>query len=590
MHLSAETLGRANVSQTVLDPSARLGPGPAGSPAVTPQRIRRGLGGIGWTIAGLAIAVIIAMPLLFIMSSLGFAKGEIWKHLIDTVLTVYVTNSLLLMVCVGTGVIVIGAGTAWLVTMCSFPGRGWLQLALLLPLAAPAYVLAYVYTDMLDFNGPVQSALRAAFDWRSRRDYWFPDIRSLPGAAVMLTLALYPYVYLMTRAALLQQCVCVLEVSRTLGCTPWQAFIRVGAPLARPAIAGGTALALMETLNDYGTVQYFGVQTFTTGIYRTWFGLGDQMAAAQIGTVLVLFVLALLMLERWSRRAASFQHATARYRSLRPLQAGPVKRWMMTGLCLLPVVLGFGLPFADLLVRALENFDAITDRRFLNAAGASVTLAGVTALVAVVVALILSYGKRLRPSRTLGAATNVATMGYAAPGSVIAVGVLMPLTALDNAIDGFAQAQFGVSTGLILTGGIAALVFAYLVRFLSVAHASVDASLTKVRPSFDGAARTLGHGSLARLVRIHVPMITAGILSAAILVFVDVMKELPATLIVRPFNFDTLAVQTFRLASDERLDDAAGYALAIIAVGLLPVILLTHLMARGRPGEQSERD
>ena len=572
------------MSHTTLDPGAQA-PAQSDTRRIDAAlRRRRGNGGAGWTLAALAIALVIATPLLFIMTSLSLAKSDIWAHLIDTVLATYVINSLALMLCVGVGVTVIGAGTAWLVTMCAFPGRRWLQWALLLPLAAPAYVLAYVYTDVLDYSGPVQSLLREIFGWESRRDYWFPAIRSLPGAALMLTLALYPYVYLMTRAALLQQCVCVLEVSRTLGCSPWQAFLRVGAPLARPAIAAGTALALMETLNDYGTVQYFGVQTFTTGIYRTWFGLGDQMAAAQLGSILVLFVLALLLLERWSRRAASYQHATSRYRTITPLVLGPVKRWVVSAAVLLPIVLGFVVPVGDLTARALDNFDALTNPRFLAAAGASVTLAGIAAVVAVVIALVLAYGKRQRPSRTLSGAANVATIGYAAPGSVIAVGILMPLTALDTVIDGIARTHFDTSLGLIFTGGIAALVFAYLVRFLAVGYGPIDASLGKIRPSFDGAASTLGHGSVSRLVRVHVPMIAAGLLSAAILVFVDVMKELPATIIIRPFNFDTLAVQTYRLASEERLDEAAGYALAIVLVGLLPVVLLTRLMERGRPG------
>lgn len=572
------------MSQAILGPDAPDAVTALRRPA---QVLRRGRGGAGWVLAALVIAALIAMPLLAVMASLGFAKSAVWDHLIETVLATYVVNSLLLMLFVGIGVTVIGAGTAWLVTMCAFPGRRWLEWALLLPLAAPAYVLAYVYTDILDYSGPVQSLLRDLFGWQTRRDYWFPSIRSLPGAALMLILALYPYVYLMTRAALLQQCVCVLEASRTLGCTPWQAFVRVGAPLARPAIASGTALALMETLNDYGTVQYFGVQTFTTGIYRTWFGLGDQMAAAQLGTVLVLFVIVLLALERWSRRAASYQHATARYRAISPLVLGPVKRWAVTGLVLLPILLGFAVPAGDLAARAAEDFDALTDPRFLSAASASVILAGTTAVIAVAIVLVLAYGKRQRPSRTLGAATSVATMGYAAPGSVIAVGILMPLTALDNLIDGLAQEYFGFATGLILTGGIAALVFAYLVRFLAVGYGSIDASLARIRPSFDGAASTLGHGSLSRLARVHVPMIAAGLVSAAILVFVDVMKELPATIIIRPFNFDTLAVQTYRLASEERLDEAAGYALAIIVVGLAPVVLLTRLMARTRPGHRA---
>ncbi len=554
-------------------------------PDVPRRRVRDRLRGLdGWTIAAIAIAVLISIPILTVIGNVGQSDGTAWQHLVETNLAIYVVNSLLLMVGVGFGVVAIGAGTAWLVTTCRFPGRRLLEWALLLPLALPAYLLAYVYTDMLDYSGPVQSALRDVFGWTTKREYWFPEIRSLPGAVIMLTLALYPYVYLMTRAALSQQCVCVLEVSRTLGCGPWGAFRRVGLPLARPAIAGGTALALMETLNDFGTVDFFGVQTFTTGIYRTWFGLGDVVAAMQLAAVLLVFVFCLIALERWTRGFAKYHHATNRYRSQARHELTGGKRIAATLACAIPVCLGFAIPAIDLAVRALAEPSTSFGTKFLASAGNSLILAGTAAAVGVVLALVLCYAKRLRPRGVVPPATSVATLGYAVPGSVIAIGILVPLAALDNAVDALAERWFGIDTGLLLTGTIAALVFAYLVRFLAVAVNPIDSSLKKVRPSIDGAARTLGCGPLSALRRVHVPMVLGGVLTAAILVFVDVMKELPATLIVRPFNFDTLAVQTYRLASDQRLDEASGFGLAIVLFGLLPVILLTRAMDRARPG------
>jgi iron(III) transport system permease protein len=518
------------------------------------------------------------------LSSIFADTGEVWKHLAQTVLWRYITNSFWLMIGVGCGVLVIGVGTAWLVTMCRFLGSRLFEWALLLPLSAPAYVLAYTYTDFLDFSGPVQTALRNLFGW-GYGDYWFPNVRSLWGAIAMLTLVLYPYVYLLTRVAFLEQSVCTLEASRTLGCGPWRSFATVALPLARPAIVAGLALALMETLNDFGTVQYFGVDTFTTGIYRTWFGLGERVAAAQLAAFLLLFILWLILLERWSRRRARYYQNTARYRRLPSYQLRGIRAVGAWFACLVPVSLGFLLPAAVLLEMTLKNATTTLDERFWGFARNSFILAVITAALGVIIAVVMAYGLRLRSNVGMRFATRIASMGYAVPGSVIAVGILIPIGRLDNAIDAWMRANLGISTGLLLSGTITALVFAYLVRFLAVSFSTVEASLGKIKPSLDDAARSLGHGPTSTLVKVHAPIMWGGLLTAGMLVFVDVMKELPATLIVRPFNFDTLAVRVYNLASDERLAEAAGPALAIVVVGIIPVILLSLRIAKSRTSQ-----
>ncbi len=534
--------------------------------------------GLGWTLVVLLVALLVAAPVLVVVGHLFVASGEVWSHLAETVLPRYVLNSLLLMLGVGAGVLVIGVGTAWLVTMCRFPLASLFEWALLLPLAMPAYVIAYTYTGLLDYAGPVQSGLRALFGWSSARDYWFPHIRSLEGAIAMLTLVLYPYVYMLARAAFLEQSVCVLEASRTLGCTPGRAFRTVALPLARPAVIAGLALALMETLNDFGTVQYFAVDTFTTGIYRTWMGLGQPAVAAQLGAVLMLFIFALLLLERTSRGGRKYHHTTGRYRRLprHPLRGLRAAASLLV--CALPVLLGFVLPALMLGQWALGSGEGLDADSFAHLAGNSFLLALAAALAAVAVGLLLAYGQRLnRGSRLMTASVRVAALGYAVPGSVIAVGIMVPMVWLDRQL----LPWLGV---LLFTGTILGLVYAYLVRFLAVAGNTIEASLSKVTFSMEGAARTLGHAPLATLRRVHVPVIRSSILTAGLLVFVDVMKELPATLIMRPFNFDTLAVKTFELASDERLQDAAAPALAIVGVGIIPVVLLSMAIARSRPG------
>jgi iron(III) transport system permease protein len=533
-----------------------------------------------WTLVVWAIACLISIPVVFVVSSVFAPTTEIWNHLTSTVLPRYVINSVWLMLGVGSGVLVIGVGTAWLVTMCRFAGSRLLEWALLLPLAAPAYILAYTYTELLEFYGPVQRFLRSLFGWQTVNDYWFPGIRSVGGAIAMLTLVLYPYVYLLARTAFLEQSVCTLEASRSLGCNPWRSFFKVALPLARPAIAAGVALALMEALSDFGTVQYFAVDTFTTGIYRTWFGMGERNAASQLAACLMLFIFGLIVLERWSRRQARYYHVNGQQPSRYSLHG--VRAAIAQIACLVPLCLGFILPTALLLHMTIKHASLTITDRFWQFASNSFILAALTASLGVAIALIVAYGVRLRPSWAMSLAARIAAMGYAIPGSVIAVGVLVPIGQFDNALDAWMRSTFNVSTGLLLSGTIVALVFAYLVRFLAVSLGTVETSLSRIKPNLDNAARSLGHTPTSTLLRIHAPLMGSGLITAAILVFVDVMKELPATLIVRPFNFDTLAVQVYRLAADERLAEASAPALAIILVGVLPVILLSRQMQRNR--------
>jgi iron(III) transport system permease protein len=538
-----------------------------------------------WTISALLAAALVSLPVLVIAAYIFVPSGGVWAHLAQTVLPRYVGNTLLLLLGVCIGVLVIGVGTAWLVTMCRFPGRRIFEWALLLPFAVPAYVLAYTYTGLFDFAGPFQSWLRAVFDW-GRGDYWFPEIRSLGGAIAMMSLVLYPYVYLLSRAAFLEQSVCVLEVSRTLGRGPWKSFATVALPLARPGIVAGLSFALIETLNDFGTVDYFAVDTFTTGIYRTWFGLGERAAAAQLASVLLILVFSLILLERWSRSGGRVHHTTLRYRNLPGYRLQGWRGWGALLACSATVFFGFLLPGAALLFWAVET--ATLNASLIKYALNSFFLAAATAVLAVTIAILMTYGMRLRPSAPMRAALRVAGMGYAVPGAVIAVGILLVSTQIDNGIDGWMRSVFGVSTGLLFTGTVAGMVFAYLVRFLAISLNSVEASLAKVTSNMDNAARTLGLRPLAMLRRVHAPLMWGSLLTAGMLVFVDVMKELPATIIMRPFNFDTLAIRAYQLASDEQLTEAAGPALAIVVVGILPVILLSLAISRSRPGHTDE--
>ncbi len=537
----------------------------------------------GWTLAGAITSLVILVPIISVCAYWFAPPSENWGHLVDTVLPEYVSNSLWLMFGVSLGAGSIGVTTAWLTSMYRFPGRDFLTWALLLPLAMPAYIIAYTYTGLLDVSGPVQSTIRETFGLRYG-EYWFPEVRSLAGAIAMFSLVLFPYVYLLARAAFINQSICVLEASRTLGCGPWQSFSRVAMPLARPAIAAGLSLALMETLADFGTVEYFGVSTFTTGIYRTWFGMYDAVAAAQLSALLMLFVFVLILLERWSRRRAHFHHTTNRYQKLPDVPLPPLWAAVACIACLLPLLFGFVVPVIQLGLWAIETHDKMLDQRFFTLAWHSFTLAAAAALIALAPALLLGYGNRIQPTRTMHFFSRLAAMGYAIPGTVIAVGVLIPFGALDNQINDWMRERYGEGPGLLFSGTVFILLFAYTVRFLAVSLQTVEAGLGKIRPSMDDAARSMGNNRASVLRHIHLPVMKGSLLTAVVIVFVDVMKELPATLVLRPFDFNTLAVRAYELASDERLADSSTAALAIVAVGIIPVILLSGAISRSRAG------
>ena len=529
-----------------------------------------------------AVAALVGLPVASVLTNiLSGGTSATWSHLAATVLPDYVANTLVLCLAVALGVIVVGVATAWLTAMHDFPGRRVFEWALVLPMAMPAYVLAYVYTDFLQFVGPLQSLLREFFGW-SKADYWFPEVRSLAGAVTMFVFVLYPYVYLLTRTTFSERASGMLEASRSLGFGPWRSFFRLSLPLARPAIVAGATLALMETLADYGTVSYFGVQTFTTGIYRAWFSLGDRIAAAQLAAALLAFVIVLLLIEYASRGRSRFHNTSGRRRSIARQRLPGWRGWLAMASCAVPLSIGFLLPVWLLLRLALTDVHAQFGAHFVALARNSFLLAGLTAIIAVALAVLLAYGARLSKGLLAPTLNRLVSLGYAVPGSVIAVGVLIPVTRLDHWLAGQWQNWFGDNPGLLITGGIAALVYAYLVRFLAVALQSVGTSLAKITPSMDDAARSLGLGQGATLRRVHLPILRGSLFTACLLVFVDVMKELPATLVMRPFDFDTLATQAYTLASDERLTEAASVSLAIVAVGLLPLIVLSRGISRRR--------
>jgi iron(III) transport system permease protein len=550
------------------------------APGPTAERRAAGVAG-RWALraAGLALALLLALPVLTVLASLAAPTDGAWLRLAAITLPHYVANTVWLLLGIGAGVLIVGVGTAWLVTMYRFPGSRVCQWLLLLPLAVPAYLLAYTYADLLQFTGPVQSALRGWFGW-GRADYWFPEIRSVGGAIAVMTFVFYPYVYMLARAAFLEQSASVIEVSRNLGGRSWRTFVRVALPLARPGIVAGLTLALMEVLADFGTVKHFEVATFTTGIYLTWFGLGSPVGAAKLAAGLLAFVLVVLGLERAMRGSRRFHQTALRA----PHSGGQVLKgvagWSALAVCLVPPVLGFVIPGGVLARLAFTIGDPAFGPAFVRLGVRSFGLASASAVVSVAVAALIAYGVRQARGPATLLAARVATLGYALPGSLIAVGILLPFGRIDNTVDAWMRAAVGRPTGLLLSGTVVALVFAYLVRFLAVSFNAVDAGLSRIRPSMDEAARTLGHGTRSTLVRVHAPMMGSSLLAAALLVFVDTLKELPATLILRPFNFDTLAIRVYQLASDERLGQASTAALLIVAVGLLPVVILTHAMTR----------
>lgn len=529
--------------------------------------------------SALAAAALCLLPMIAVALAAATGTTDSLRHLADTVLLRYSLTTASLVVIVAIGTAIVGTGAAWLVTMTHFPGRGALEIMLALPFAFPAYVMGYVYTDFLDHPGAVQTLLRNVTGW-GPRDYWFPEIRSIGGAGAMFIVVLYPYVYLLARSAFLRESATANLAARSLGRGSVSAFFSVSLPIARPAIAGGMLLAIMETIADYGTVSYFGIQTFATGIYTSWFSFADRGGAAQLAFCLLIFALFLATLER-TQRGAARSHSAGK-REVRMPRAR-LSGWRSAGaflFCAVPVFFGFVLPVILLVEMGLGSEQNLLSRRYLGFIRNSLVLASIAAVVTVTLAVTIASYKRFCPGKTARAASSIARIGYAVPGGVIAVGLLVPFAALDNGIDSLAESWFGVSTGLIFTGTVTVLVLAYMVRFMAAALNTYDSGLDTLNTSLDAASRTLGSNSGGILYRVHWPILKTSVFTALLIVFVDVMKELPATLIMRPFNYDTLAVQAHRLASDERLAGAAVPSLVIVLIGLIPVILLCRQLAR----------
>jgi iron(III) transport system permease protein len=549
------------------------------------------------------VAALLLVPIVSVALNLFAPASSAWSHIVSTTLLDLVSNSILLVVFVAAGVAIIGTVTAKLTARFEWRGRVALEWMLVLPLAMPAYVMAYAYTDFLQYAGPLQTWMREFFGWQSKSDYWFFDVRSLGGAAAMLTLVLYPYVYLLARVAFLEQSTSLVDAGRSFGYSRTRLFFKVSLPLARPAIAAGVALATMETLADYGTVSYFGVNTFTTGIFSAWFAQGDHAAAAKLSTILLVFVVVLIVGERIARRRARFGETKSAVARRTPLEGW--RAWMALAVCTLPLVLGFVIPVALLIRLAMADASVSTtsadDFAFVSAASSasrigefsqlawnSFSLATLTALIAVAVSLVLAYAARNQARKhgvgdwSIRFANRVAGLGYAIPGTVVAVGVLVPVTLLDHKIADGLSALFNRNIGLVLTGGISVLVYAYLIRFLAISLQTCEAGFAKITPSMDDAARSLGASNGEIMRRVHAPLLKTSLITAGLMVFVDVMKELPATLVMRPFNFDTLAVRTYTLAKDERLAEASIPALVIVLVGLIPVIFASRAVTRER--------
>ncbi|MEM6334141.1 MAG: iron ABC transporter permease [Planctomycetota bacterium] len=527
-----------------------------------------------WPLIALAVSLLVVVPLATVVfASLGDAQGS-WAHLAQTRLGTYTRNTLTLAAAVCAATAVIGTATAWVVTTCQFPGRRLFAWALLLPLTVPAYLAAYAYTDLLEPGGQLDAALRAQTGW-STLD--LPPARSLAGAAFVLSITLYPYVYLAARASFAEQSGAAIEVSRTLGRGPWASFFRVALPMARPSIAAGAALVLMETLGDFGAVEHCAVDTFATGVFHAWRSLESATTAARLATVLITFVAFAVLLEGITRRRARFYQLGTRLPPVRRTTLRPAAAVAAIVGCALPVAMGFALPVAAFARLAWSAVESHAVQIAIEAGLRSASVAAVAAAIAVVLALAVRFARRFAPGPATATPAAACRLGYAIPGTVVGLGLLIPLAAMDRGFNGLTLWAFDWRPGLILTGTAAAVVIGYQTRFLAVATALLDGAFKRLRPSLDEAARTLGSSRLEMIRRVHLPLLRGSVAAAALLVFVDVVKELPATLMLRPFNFDTLAVRVYQLAGDERLPEASAAALVIIAIGVIPVATLSRL-------------
>lgn len=529
-------------------------------------------------------AVLLMLPVLALMYESTISDGEIFSQLWDTVLVDYIENTVVLVLLVGLLSLLFGLPTAWLIAMCQFPARRYLQWAMMLPLAMPSYLIAYVYTDLFDYAGPIQSQLRDWFGWNSPADYYFFDIRSIGGAATMLAMVLFPYMYLIVRTSLKEQSYQLIHASRMMGCKPWQSFWAVSVPMSRGAIVIALALIAMETLADFATVHYFAVNTLTTAVYDTWLGYNSLTAAAKISVMMLLLVFALIGLERYSRKQQAVHERQSRQDADFLYQLSGIKAWLALAWCGLLLFFAFLLPLAILIDYAIDYFDVAWNEDFVRYAGVSFTVAAIVAVVTVLLSvMILSFQRHanMLQTKTINRVPAVmASTGYALPGTVLAIGVLIPLTQFDFAFNEFSEKLWQWQPGLILSGTAFAIIFAYVVRFNAVAIGAIESSYAKISPSVDMVAKTMKIGQIKMMLLVHLPLLKKGCLTAALLVFIESMKELPAALLLRPFDFETLATYVYQYVSDEQLEHASIAALTIVVVGLVPLIFVNRLAVK----------
>lgn len=534
-------------------------------------------------LAALLVALAVLMPVAALIVLAASAGFEDWPHLASTILPISLRTTLLLMTGVALATAVMGIVPAWLTAQFEFPGRRVLSWALVLPLAVPPYLAAYAYGEFLHFTGPPQTLLRNVLGVTAAGDYWFPDVRSLGGGILVLSAVLYPYVFLTARAAFLMQGRNAGDIARTLGASPAGALLRVLLPMARPAIIVGITLALMETLNDIGAVEFLGIRTLTSAVYATWLNRGSLGGAAQLSCVMLAIVLAVIAAERWARRKQRFHlpRATAMVQRGRQPIARPSRRWLAAGACALPILLGFGLPVYVLGGYALRRLDQLLEPSLHAAIATSLGVASAAAVVATGAAFLLAYAVRVTGSRAMVLASRAAAIGYAVPGTILAIGILVPLARFDNALDGWMDQSFGLRTGLLLTGSAACLVYALSVRFLAMAEGAIDSGFHKIPAHLDMAARTLGRNARQTLGEVLLPLLRPAFLTAGLLVFIDSIKELSATILLRPFGFNSLSTYVYERASRSAVEEASVAALLIMLAGILPVLLLSRTMDAG---------
>ncbi|KOO07949.1 ABC transporter permease [Vibrio hepatarius] len=528
-----------------------------------------------WKTSSGAFALLLVLPILAIFFTAVGETDDLFAHLMSTVLPTYTYNTIVLVLGTMALALVFGIPSAWIMAMCRLPSERILQWALVLPLAMPGYIVGYIFTDWFDFAGPIQLLLRDLTGW-GPGEYWFPDIRTLTGAMFVLSLVLYPYVYLLARAAFMEQNVSLLQSARLLKCSPWESFRRISMPLARPSIAVGLSLVAMETVGDFGTVSYFAVNTLTTAVYDTWLGYSSLTAAAKISAIMLVIVILLLSAERFSRRRQKLFQSQFNSREDFRYELNGWKKWLALTWCWGLVCVAFIFPLGQLLIYAYKYFAQSWTSEFREFALNSLYVSIAAAIIGVSVALLVNFCQRLNPGRQSLAFMRLASMGYAVPGTVLAIGVMVPVLFMDHLVNDIAKAMEWGRPGLIFSGSMFAIIFAMVVRFSAVAIGSIESSLGKISPSLDMASRTMGCNSNQMLWRVHFPLVRRGALIAGLLVFIESMKELNAALLLRPFNFETLATYVYNFASDEHLELAALPAVLLVLVGLIPLVLINR--------------